>query len=54
MDLLRTSTDWSMQNQLPSKDIVKVSFVLEPFQNSLPAISADGYVTQPKIIRLRY
>ncbi|KAF3035722.1 hypothetical protein E8E11_001236 [Didymella keratinophila] len=31
-----------LRNQLPPKDIVKVSFVLEPYQNSLPAISTDG------------
>jgi WD repeat-containing protein 48 len=26
------------------KDIVKVSFILEPFQNLLPSISTDGYL----------
>ncbi|KAH6615172.1 hypothetical protein C7974DRAFT_466206 [Boeremia exigua] len=31
-----------LRNQLPPKDIVKVSFVLEPYQNILPAISTDG------------
>ncbi|KAG9202892.1 hypothetical protein G6514_003915 [Epicoccum nigrum] len=31
-----------LRNQLPPKDIVKVSFVLEPYQNQLPAISTDG------------
>ncbi|KAF1930908.1 WD40 repeat-like protein [Didymella exigua CBS 183.55] len=31
-----------LRNQLPAKDVVKVSFVLEPYQNSLPAISTDG------------
>lgn len=38
-----TPTTNSSQNQLPPKDIVKVSFVLEPYQNTLPAISTDGY-----------
>ncbi|KAJ5059171.1 hypothetical protein J3E72DRAFT_400688, partial [Bipolaris maydis] len=33
-----------LRNQLPPKDIVKVSFVLEPFANALPSISADGYI----------
>lgn len=32
----------SHQNTLPLKDIVKVSFVLEPWQNSLPIVAADG------------
>jgi WD repeat-containing protein 48 len=32
------------QNQLPHKEIVKVSFVLEPFQSLLPSISSDGYL----------
>ena len=32
------------QNQTPLKDIVKVSFVLEPYQNLLPSIAADGYI----------
>ena len=36
-------TDLS-QNALPPKDIVKVSFILEPFQNLLPSISSDGYL----------
>ncbi|KAI0582375.1 WD repeat containing protein 48 [Pyrenophora tritici-repentis] len=31
-----------LRNQLPPKDIVKVSFVLEPFGNALPSISSDG------------
>lgn len=26
------------------KDIVKVSFILEPYQNQLPSISSDGYI----------
>ncbi|RAR09394.1 WD40 repeat-like protein [Stemphylium lycopersici] len=33
-----------LRNQLPPKDIVKVSFVLEPFGNALPSISSDGYI----------
>jgi WD repeat-containing protein 48 len=33
-----------LQNNLPLKDIVKVSFILEPFQNLLPSISSDGYL----------
>lgn len=32
------------QNQLPPKDIVKVSFILEPLANALPSISSDGYI----------
>ena len=33
-----------MQNQIPVKEIVKVSFVLLPYQDLLPSIaSADGY-----------
>ncbi|KAH9865836.1 hypothetical protein J1614_009423 [Plenodomus biglobosus] len=31
-----------LRNQLPPKDIVKVSFILEPFNNALPSISSDG------------
>ncbi|KAF2131515.1 WD repeat protein-like protein [Dothidotthia symphoricarpi CBS 119687] len=31
-----------LRNQLPIKDIVKVSFILEPHQGTLPAISSDG------------
>ncbi|KAH3918541.1 hypothetical protein HBH56_037980 [Parastagonospora nodorum] len=31
-----------LRNALPPKDIVKVSFILEPFQNLLPSISSDG------------
>ncbi|KAL6703263.1 hypothetical protein ACN47E_010051 [Coniothyrium glycines] len=31
-----------LRNQLPPKDIVKVSFILEPYQNLLPSISSDG------------
>ncbi|KAF1841182.1 WD repeat protein-like protein [Cucurbitaria berberidis CBS 394.84] len=33
-----------LRNQLPPKDIVKVSFILEPHQNALPSISSDGYI----------
>ncbi|KAL5116579.1 hypothetical protein ACEQ8H_005575 [Pleosporales sp. CAS-2024a] len=33
-----------LRNALPPKDIVKVSFILEPFQNLLPSISSDGYL----------
>lgn len=32
------------QNQLPHKDVVKVSFTLEPYQNHLPSLSSDGYI----------
>lgn len=31
-----------LRNQAPFKDIVKVSFVLEPWQGSLPIIATDG------------
>lgn len=31
-----------LKNQVPFKDIVKISFVLEPWQNSLPSIASDG------------
>ncbi|KAF1944543.1 WD40 repeat-like protein [Clathrospora elynae] len=31
-----------LRNNLPPKDIAKVSFVLEPFGNHLPSISTDG------------
>lgn len=34
--------DVLLKNQTPIKDIVKVSFILEPWQNSLPSISTDG------------
>lgn len=34
--------DVLLRNQLPLKDIVKISFVLEPWQNKLPSIAADG------------
>lgn len=36
--------DMLLRNQLPLKDIVKISFVLEPLQGLLPSIAADGYV----------
>lgn len=36
--------DVLLKNQLPIKDIVKISFVLEPWKDSLPSIAADGYV----------
>jgi WD repeat-containing protein 48 len=36
--------DALLRNQIPLKDIVKISFVLEPWQNILPSIAADGYV----------
>ena len=31
-----------LQNQTPLKELVKVSFVLEPYQNLLPIIASDG------------
>jgi len=31
-----------VQNQTPLKELVKVSFVLEPYQNLLPIIASDG------------
>ncbi|KAF2869775.1 hypothetical protein BDV95DRAFT_576313 [Massariosphaeria phaeospora] len=34
--------DVLLRNQIPLKDIVKVSFILEPYQNLLPSISSDG------------
>ncbi|KAL5389641.1 hypothetical protein PMIN06_004762 [Paraphaeosphaeria minitans] len=34
--------DVLLLNQIPSKDIVKVSFILEPYQALLPSISSDG------------
>ena len=34
--------DVLLRNQLPVKDIVKISFVLEPWQGQLPSIAADG------------
>ncbi|KAF2189599.1 WD repeat protein-like protein [Zopfia rhizophila CBS 207.26] len=34
--------DVLLRNQIPLKDIVKVSFILEPYQNLLPGIASDG------------
>ncbi|KIW06651.1 uncharacterized protein PV09_02359 [Verruconis gallopava] len=34
--------DVLLKNTIPLKEIVKVSFVLEPWQNSLPQVSAEG------------
>ncbi|OBW65411.1 MAG: Uridylate kinase [Aureobasidium pullulans] len=34
--------DALLRNQIPPKDLVKISFVLEPYQNVLPSIAADG------------
>ncbi|KAI4727258.1 WD40 repeat-like protein [Aureobasidium sp. EXF-10728] len=34
--------DALLRNQIPLKDLVKISFVLEPWQNVLPSIAADG------------
>ncbi|KAK0645315.1 UBP9-binding protein [Lasiodiplodia hormozganensis] len=31
-----------LKNTIPFKEIVKVSFILEPYQNILPAIASDG------------
>ncbi|KAK5129332.1 hypothetical protein LTR08_003590 [Meristemomyces frigidus] len=31
-----------LRNQIPFKDIVKISFVLEPWENALPSIANDG------------
>lgn len=31
-----------LRNQTPMKEIVKVSFILEPYENQLPSISQDG------------
>jgi WD repeat-containing protein 48 len=39
--------DALLRNQIPLKDLVKISFVLEPWQNVLPSIAADGYVIPP-------
>jgi WD repeat-containing protein 48 len=39
--------DALLRNQIPLKDLVKISFVLEPWQNVLPSIAADGYVISP-------
>ena len=34
--------DVLLKNQTPLKDIVKISFVLEPWQGTLPSIASDG------------
>lgn len=34
--------DVLLKNQIPAKDVVKISFVLEPWQGSLPSIATDG------------
>ena len=34
--------DVLLRNQVPIKDIVKISFVLEPWENQLPSIASDG------------
>ncbi|OCL14563.1 WD repeat protein-like protein [Glonium stellatum] len=34
--------DVLLRNATPSKDIIKVSFILEPYQNLLPSIASDG------------
>jgi WD repeat-containing protein 48 len=31
-----------LRNQSPAKDVVKISFVLEPWENQLPSIASDG------------
>ncbi|ORY15616.1 hypothetical protein BCR34DRAFT_558691 [Clohesyomyces aquaticus] len=36
--------DVLLRNQIPLKDVVKVSFILEPYQNLLPSIASDGYI----------
>ncbi|EMC91801.1 hypothetical protein BAUCODRAFT_305390 [Baudoinia panamericana UAMH 10762] len=33
--------EFLLKNQAPAKDVVKISFVLEPWQNSLPSIASD-------------
>jgi WD repeat-containing protein 48 len=33
-----------LRNHIPPKDIVKVSFILEPLAGALPSIASDGYV----------
>jgi len=37
--------DVLLRNQVPLKDVVKISFCLEPWQEKLPPIASDGYVT---------
>lgn len=32
------------KNQIPPKEVVKVAFILEPYQNLLPPIATDGSV----------
>ncbi|KAF2216874.1 hypothetical protein CERZMDRAFT_64278 [Cercospora zeae-maydis SCOH1-5] len=34
--------DVLLRNQIPVKDVVKISFILEPWQNSLPVIASGG------------
>lgn len=34
-----------LRNHIPPKDIVKVSFILEPLAGALPSIASDGYVS---------
>lgn len=34
--------DVLLKNQIPVKDVVKISFILEPWQAKLPSIAADG------------
>ncbi|KAK3114861.1 hypothetical protein LTR53_006359 [Teratosphaeriaceae sp. CCFEE 6253] len=34
--------DVLLRNQVPAKDIVKISFVLEPWEGRLPSIASDG------------
>jgi WD repeat-containing protein 48 len=42
--------DALLRNQIPLKDLVKISFVLEPWQNVLPSIAADGYVISSSLL----
>jgi len=37
--------DVLLRNQVPIKDVVKISFCLEPWQGQLPPIASDGYVS---------
>jgi WD repeat-containing protein 48 len=39
-----------LRNHIPAKDIVKVSFILEPLAGSLPPIATDGYVFMHSIL----
>lgn len=34
-----------LRNQVPAKEVVKISFVLEPWRGELASIAADGYVS---------